>query len=233
MNHPCCPTWLSVQALTRRRPLDSGGGKNKKKDDDDGNDDTLLLHRSLTATNFIFYGVGCSVGAGIYSLIGIGARTAGPAIAGSFMLAGMACCFTSLAYAEFASRLHNTAGSAYTFCYVAFGELCGWLVGWNLTLGYAVSAAVVARSWAEYVTGFISGVVMIHMDESNSSTDEGGFSFSLDRYLTKVPIPFLNTSSNEDDYYTCCPLAMVIIALSTLVLVTGVKESARFNTISK
>jgi basic amino acid/polyamine antiporter, APA family len=227
MNHPCC-SWFSIQALTRRRPLDSGGGQNKKKKNDSVGDenDLLLLHRRLTATDLVFYGVGCSVGAGIYSLIGIGARTAGPAIAGSFCLAGMACCFTSLAYAEFASRLHNTAGSAYTFCYVAFGELCGWLVGWNLTLGYAVSAAVVARSWAEYVTGFVSGLV----GTSGNSND----GFALDRYLTKVPIPFLNSGGdNNTEYYTCCPLAMVIIALSTLVLVTGVKESARFNTISK
>lgn len=220
--NPCC-SWFSIKALTRRRPLDSAA--NAKNDNDD---DTMLLHRRLTATDLIFYGVGCSVGAGIYSLIGIGARTAGPAISCSFALAGMACCFTSLAYAEFASRV-QTAGSAYTFCYVAFGELCGWLVGWNLTLGYAVSAAVVARSWAEYMTGFISGFVPDHNNNEN-----GNDHFVLDRFLTKVPIPFLGGGGgdNNEEEYTCCPLAMVIIALSTLVLVTGVKESARFNTVS-
>ena len=92
------------------------------------------LKRSLNVTDLIFYGVGCSVGAGIYSLVGVGARLAGPSIALSFLLCGIACCFTSLSYAEFAARI-PLAGSAYVFTYVSFGELCGWLTGWNLTLG--------------------------------------------------------------------------------------------------
>ena len=189
---------FTVEALTRRRPLDAS------VDDSSG---TTHLKRRLTATDLIFYGVGCSVGAGIYSLVGIGARTAGPSIALSFAVAGIACCFTSLSYSEFAARV-QTAGSAYTFVYVAFGELSGWLVGWNLTLGYAVSAAVVARSWAEYSTGFLAGYGVTHLE-----------------WLTKTPVRLFG------DDYTCCPLSMVIITFCTLVLVTGVKESARFNTI--
>jgi len=104
------------------------------------------LKRTLGVSDLVFYGIGCSVGAGIYSLVGLGATTAGPAIVLSFGLCGLACCFTALGYAEFAARV-PMAGSAYTFVYVSFGELAGWLVGWNLTLGYAVSAAAVARSW--------------------------------------------------------------------------------------
>lgn len=193
----------TVDALTRRRPLDAGGSGEGEEDSSN------YLKRRLTATDLIFYGVGCSVGAGIYSLVGIGARTAGPSIALSFVLAGIACCFTSLAYSEFAARV-QTAGSAYTFTYVAFGELSGWLVGWNLTLGYSVSASVVARSWAEYLIGFLSGCGVKNLE-----------------WLTKLPVPLLG----ED--YTCCPLSIVIIAFCTLVLVLGVKESARFNSISE
>ena len=133
--------------------------------------------------------------------MGIGANLAGPSIALSFLWCGIACCFTSLSYAEFAARV-PLAGSAYTFTYVSFGELCGWLVGWNLTLGYAVSAAVVARSWAEYMVGFFQGIVDL-------------------TWWTHAPI---------GESYTCCPLAMLIIGLCTVVLITGAKESARFNT---
>ena len=146
----------SIEALTRRRPLAPVSSYNTASRSFDSGDDetaTLLrrnsdtgsyeddrnrpqkLQRRLGLVDVIFYGVGCSVGAGIYSLVGIGAELAGPAIALSFLLCGVACVFTSLAYAEFAARV-PLAGSAYTFTYVSFGELCGWLVGWCLTLGY-------------------------------------------------------------------------------------------------
>ncbi len=196
-------------AISRRRPLSPQlKADNSLPDSEERNH----LKRSLNLADLIFYGVGCSVGAGIYSLVGIGADLAGPSIALSFLLCGIACCFTSLAYAEFAARV-PLAGSAYTFTYVSFGELCGWLVGWNLTLGYAVSAAVVARSWAEYLLRFVDGL----LPQINSSDL---------RWLTHMPIHVSGIDSN----YTCCPLAVVIIGLCTIVLVTGAKESTRFNT---
>jgi amino acid transporter len=108
------------------------------------------LKKCLTASDLILYGVGSSVGAGIYSLIGVGAKEAGAGISLSFLFCGLACIFTSLAYSEFAARV-PIAGSAYTFVYASFGEFAAWLVGWNLTLGYGVSSAVVARSWAQCV----------------------------------------------------------------------------------
>ena len=194
----------SMEALTRRRPLTSG-----RYFQETPPETKSQLQRTLNLPDIIFYGVGCSVGAGIYSLVGIGAKLAGPSIGLSFFLCGVACCFTSLSYAEFAARV-PLAGSAYTFTYVSFGELCGWLVGWNLTLGYGVSAAVVARSWAEYLAGFVAGFFV---------SDESALT-----WLTHAPVPLFG----ED--YTCCPLSMVIIGLCTMVLVTGAKESTRFNT---
>jgi len=145
------------------------------------------LQRRLNCWDLIFYGVGCSVGAGLYSLVGVGSHTAGPSISLSFGVAGIACCFTSLSYAEFASLLQK-AGSAYTYAYVAFGELTGWLVGWNLTLGYAVSAAVVARSWAEYLVGLF--------DKKQEW-----------QWMTKFP---LSVPTSNEDPLTCCPLSIVI-----------------------
>ena len=195
------------------------------------------LRRTLSLADLIFYGVGCSVGAGIYSLVGIGAKLAGPAVALSFLFTGLSCCFTSLAYAEFAS-LVPLSGSAYTFTYVSFGELAGWLVGWNLTLGYAVSAAVVARSWASYVVEFISGMLLNNVigaggvdgngeSVSSSSSDTNTSDGRLERILRwsiHAPVPFIMKD------YECCPLAMVIIVFCTFVLITGAKESSRFNT---
>ncbi|OEU13752.1 amino acid transporter [Fragilariopsis cylindrus CCMP1102] len=194
-------------AITRRKPLSRRNSTvnddgNEKDDDQHGS-----LKRTLGVTDLILYGIGCSVGAGIYSLVGIGARTAGPAISMSFAVCGIACCFTSLAYAEFAARV-PMAGSAYTFTYVSFGELAGWLVGWNLTLGYAVSAAAVSRSWAVYTSNFFHGWLQ-HLNGINA----------------KLPTIF-----NGQQPYECCPLAAVVILLCTSILVTGAKESARFNT---
>lgn len=169
------------------------------------------LRRSLTALDLILYGVGGSVGAGIYALVGIGAQVAGPGIAVSFLLCGIACVFTSLAYAEFAARIPVT-GSAYTYAYVAFGEVSGWLVGWFLTLGYGFTASAVARAWAEYFASFLRAIV----------ADETQAEMPLP-YLTRLPLSFVY------DGYTCSPLSVLVIALCSYVLVRGVKDSSAFN----
>ena len=225
-------------AISRRKPFtplnspkvtqDGSVGGRDGVEYNEGN--PLSLKRSLGVTDLIFYGIGCSVGAGIYSLVGIGAKTAGPAISLSFAMCGIACCFTSLAYAEFATRV-PLAGSAYTFTYVTFGELAGWLVGWNLTLGYAISAAAVSRSWAVYVAGFFHGWLQ---DQSNGFKGKETLSSAVRRsadnilqWFVKAPFP---TIFGDQDY-DCCPLAAVVILLCTCVLVTGAKESSRFNTV--
>jgi APA family basic amino acid/polyamine antiporter len=83
----------------------------------------------------IFYGVGSTVGAGIFVITGQGALSAGPAVVVSFALAALCCLFSAFSYAEFAARV-PVSGSAYTFTYVCVGELAAWFVGWNLTLEY-------------------------------------------------------------------------------------------------
>jgi amino acid transporter len=99
------------------------------------------LRKCLTLRDLVAYGVGCSVGAGVYSLVGVGAQIAGAGVSLSFLISGVACIFTSLTYSEFAARVPVT-GSAYTFVYLTFGELAAWLIGWNLTLGYGISAGM-------------------------------------------------------------------------------------------
>jgi len=193
----------TTEAMLRRKPLEVETAKGKS---------AVGLKRSLNLQDLILYGVGCSVGAGIYCLVGIGAEIAGPGIALSFLSCGVACVFTALAYAEFAARIPIT-GSAYSYAYVAFGEFCAWIIGWNLTLNYAFSASVVARSWGEYLAAFIRGLPVF---QNNGVT--------LD-WLTRMSLSLPVVPSS----YTCSPLSTVIIGLCTLVLVTGAKESSRFN----
>jgi len=190
-----------LHSMTRRKPLHA-------EEHQSHNHEATTLHRTLTAADLMLYGVGCSVGAGIYCLVGIGAQLAGPAISLSFFICGTACIFTSLAYAEFAARIPIT-GSAYVYAYVAFGEYWGWLVGWFLTLGYGFTASVVARSWADYVASFLESVLQTMSNHFISLA-----------YLTRLPI-YGN--------YVCSPLSIVIVALCTWVLVSGAKESSRFN----
>jgi APA family basic amino acid/polyamine antiporter len=108
------------------------------------------LRRSLGVVSLTAFGVGCTVGAGIFSLTGdIAAHQAGPAVSLSFMLASIACFFAGLCYAEFAAMV-PLSGSAYSYAYVTLGELVAWLIGWSLVLEWGLSASVVAVSWSGY-----------------------------------------------------------------------------------
>lgn len=105
----------------------------------------------------IFLALGVMIGAGIFSLAGIQAATmAGPAVIVSFLVAAVVCVLAALSYAELSSTI-PAAGSAYTFTYVAFGEIWAWVVGWALVLELVVAAALVSRVWAEYAVATVEG----------------------------------------------------------------------------
>jgi APA family basic amino acid/polyamine antiporter len=121
------------------------------------------LRKDLSAWDLTVFGIGVIIGTGIFVLTGIAAATkAGPAIALSFVAAGIACGLAALCYAEFASTV-PVAGSAYTFSYAALGELLAWIIGWDLVLEFALGAAAVSVGWAQYfasavpIPGSISG----------------------------------------------------------------------------
>ena len=108
------------------------------------------LRRSLGVVSLTAFGVGCTIGAGIFSLTGdIAAHQAGPAVSLAFVLASVACFFAGLCYAEFAAMV-PLSGSAYSYAYVTLGELVAWLIGWSLVLEWGLSASVVAVSWSGY-----------------------------------------------------------------------------------
>jgi APA family basic amino acid/polyamine antiporter len=107
------------------------------------------LKRSLGATQLTALGVGAIIGAGIFVLSGLGAHYAGPALMLSFVLSGLGCAFAGLCYAEFAAMI-PLAGSAYTYAYATLGELLAWIIGWDLTLEYAMGASTVSSGWSNH-----------------------------------------------------------------------------------
>src|SRR5579863_8865507 len=123
--------------------------------------EALPDHQRLRATlswwHLIPLGVGAIVGAGIYTLTGVGANLAGPGVILSFLVAGAVCACAALAYAEVATLI-TASGSAYTYSYVALGEIVAWAVAWSLVLEYSLVASAVAVGWSAYATGFLGGI---------------------------------------------------------------------------
>jgi len=107
--------------------------------------------------HLVALGVGAIVGTGIYTLIGVGANLAGPAVLLSFLVAGIVCACAALAYAEMATMM-PAAGSAYTYSYIVLGEVLAWVVGWSLILEYSLVVSAVAVGWSGYAVGFLQGV---------------------------------------------------------------------------
>src|ERR1700761_1062221 len=107
------------------------------------------LNRSLGPFQLTALGVGAVIGAGIFVLAGLGAHYAGPGLMLSFVLSGLGCAFAGLCYAEFAAMI-PLAGSAYTYAYATLGELFAWIIGWDLTLEYAMGASTVSSGWSNH-----------------------------------------------------------------------------------
>ncbi|HEV8630411.1 MAG TPA: amino acid permease, partial [Thermoanaerobaculia bacterium] len=110
------------------------------------------LRRSLGVIDLTAFGIAAIIGAGIFSSIGNACFYGGPAVVFLFIFTAIACAFSALCYAEFASRV-PISGSAYTYAYATFGELVAWIIGWDLLIEYAIGNIAVAISWSDYFTG--------------------------------------------------------------------------------
>ncbi|NYF80309.1 amino acid permease [Granulicella arctica] len=117
------------------------------------------LERVLGPVQLTMLGIGAVIGAGIFVLSGLGAKTAGPALMLSFVLSGLGCAFAGLCYAEFAAMI-PLAGSAYTYAYATLGELIAWIIGWDLTLEYAMGASTVSSGWSN---NFVEVLNIFHL----------------------------------------------------------------------
>ena len=129
----------------------------RKKDINDLVKHASPLKRTLKTWDLTFLGIGAIIGTGIFVLTGKGALTAGPALALSFFMAAICCGFAGLCYAEFAS-MAPVAGSAYTYSYIAFGEIIAFIIGWDLILEYALGAATVSVGWSGYFANLLSNM---------------------------------------------------------------------------
>lgn len=182
------------------------------------------LKRTLSALDLTTLGVGAIIGTGIFVLTGVAAATqAGPGIMLSFVFAGVACIFSALCYAEFASML-PIAGSAYTYTYATIGEFMAWIIGWDLILEYTIGASAVSVGWSGYLYKFLQGFgIQIPVWLATDA-------WSLAEFAQKnIPgQPVVPPEIMGIPIVFNLPAALIVLLL-TVLLAIGIRESARFN----
>jgi APA family basic amino acid/polyamine antiporter len=209
--------------------------KQIEKNEADGH---ASLGRHLTARDLTAFGIAAIVGAGIFSTIGKASSDGGPAVIFLFLFTALACSFAAFAYAEFASMV-PVSGSAYTYSYVAFGELMAWIIGWALIMEYAIGNITVAISWSDYFTGLLeSGGIhlpqWVQMDYLTASTGyrdatalmQGGKQYENLGEGLKASYTAWTTSPTLGSFHFVADLpALFIIILITALVYRGMKES--------
>lgn len=188
------------------------------------------LVRALGLWDIVFFGLAAIIGAGSFSSLGEAIFRGGPGVITLYIICGIACGFTAMSYAEFATRI-PTAGSAYTYAYASFGEIIAWIIGWALIMEYSFGNIYVAFSWSDYFTSFIERI-----------------GFDIPDYLTtsytEAKKAFLAGSENKEliTAWKTAPIvagikfiidipALIINALITWLVYIGIKESRNFNNI--
>ena len=195
------------------------------------------LRRVLGPVSLTSLGIGTVIGAGIFVVTGEVARNvAGPAVILSYIVAGVACVFAALCYAEFAS-MAPVAGSAYTYAYATLGELFAWIIGWDLVIEYTVASAAVATGWSRHLQDFLTTVFHIQIPKALSGApliydgeygkivqhifDASGKDIAYKTFLANPAVPY--------HHYIMDLPALAVVAILTIILVIGIRESARFN----
>ncbi|CAN5831094.1 amino acid permease [soil metagenome] len=188
------------------------------------------LKRVLTLRDLTFFGIAAIIGAGSFSSLGEAVFKGGPGVVFLFLICAVACGFTAMCYAEFASRI-PVAGSAYTYAYASFGELFAWVIGWALIMEYSIGNIYVAFSWSDYFTSFLHRI-NVHVPD----------------YLTcsymEAKKAFANNSSNAEltGAWNNAPVigslkiifdlpALMINLFITILVYRGVKESRNFSNV--
>jgi APA family basic amino acid/polyamine antiporter len=208
-----------------------------------------VLGRHLKARDLAAFGIAAIIGAGIFSTIGKASFDGGPAVIFLFLFTAIACSFAAFAYAEFASMV-PVSGSAYTYSYVAFGELIAWIIGWALIMEYAIGNITVAISWSDYFTSLMENIInglnhtynlhlqvladwvqMDYLTASNGFKDatalmQGGKSFQNLNMGLQTAYAAWTTSPTIGSFHFVADLpALFIIVLITALVYRGMKES--------
>lgn len=172
------------------------------------------LRKTLSWPHLVALGVGAIVGTGIYTLTGVGADRAGPAVILAFAIAGAVCACAALAYAELATMI-PTSGSAYTYTYSVLGETLGWIVGWSLILEYSVACSAVAVGWSAYLVGWIEAAG-IHLPQALLVGPHAGGIVNLPAVLVALTVAgMLMAGTRESATFN---IILVIIKLSALAV---------------
>jgi len=196
------------------------------------------LGRHLTVRDLAAFGIAAIIGAGIFSTIGKASADGGPAVIFLFLFTALACGFAAFAYAEFASMV-PVSGSAYTYSYVAFGEIVAWIIGWALIMEYAIGNITVAISWSDYFTGLLSSgginlpqwVQMDYLTASNgfehaTALMQGGKTFeNLDKGLQAAYTAWTTAPTLGSFHFVADLPALLIIIIITALVYRGMKES--------
>ena len=177
------------------------------------------LRQTLSWPHLVALGVGAIIGTGIYTLVGIGAGYAGPAVILSFLIAGAICACAALCYAEMAT-LMPVAGSSYTYTYAVAGEFPAWIVGWSLILEYTVVCAAVAVGWSGYAAGFLRSIgVDLPTELLQGPYIEGGL-FNLPAALIVFAVAgLLLVGSRESTTVSGVLVAVKVIALGIFMFI--------------
>lgn len=196
------------------------------------------LGKHLTARDLTAFGIAAIIGAGIFSTIGKASSDGGPAVIFLFIFTAVACSFAAFAYAEFASMV-PVSGSAYTYSYVAFGEIIAWIIGWALIMEYAIGNITVAISWSDYFTGLLESGGLhlpqwIQMDyltaskgfEEATALMNGGKTFENLSESLQLAYTAYTTSPTIGSFHLVADLpALLIIVIITYLVYRGMKES--------
>ena len=200
----------------------------------------ISLVRNLTLRDLTALGIAAVIGAGIFSTIGNASAAGGPGVSLLFVFTAIACAFSALCYAQFASTL-PVAGSAYTYAYTSFGELIAWIIGWDLLMEYAIGNIAVAISWSDYFTSLLTGIgihipAYLTMDFLSASRGfaEAEALLAKGTSFAQLPLPlqaahqaWANAPRIGNIHLVADLPALLIVAAITYLVYIGIKESKR------
>jgi amino acid transporter len=197
------------------------------------------LKRVLTLRDLTFFGIAAIIGAGSFSSLGQACFNGGPGVVVLFIMCAIACGFTAMCYAEFASRI-PVAGSAYTYAYASFGELFAWIIGWALIMEYSIGNIYVAFSWSDYFTSFLHRI-NVHIPDYLTCSYMEAHGAVVDAAANKVS-EITDSTRELLNAWANAPViaglriifdlpALIINMLITMLVYVGVKESRNFSNV--
>ncbi len=225
------------QSLFRKKSIDKII-KDAEQGISDGHGHAQTLKRVLGVKDLTAMGIAAVIGAGIFSSIGKASYDGGPGIIFLYIFTAVACGFAALCYAEFASTV-PVSGSAYTYSYVAFGEIFAWIIGWDLLMEYAIGNIAVAISWSDYFTRLLNGfgwhmADWLTMDytsahagfiEATNAVTAGGALKDLDPVLVSKYAAWTQAPQLGGLRLIMDLPALLIVALITYIVFRGIRES--------